>query len=229
MKKLTVAFDVDGVLRNLVQYTLDNNVVLDALKPENRKRPNEITSYGDFVKLFESKEQWKKLLNESGAWKNSPHHRSMIDLFRVLKTKGYNCIIVTSNSHLIGQMETVEWLHKHIDSEVAAYKEGLDIHFVNDKLTVKYDAIIEDMPVNAWKASEDGRLGFLVKRPWSNLETQKADSRNKIVSKWDKRLLIQLPEDIEAFQIVFDKLAWYEGFMEGMRDAVGRRLHLRPD
>lgn len=211
-KKLTIAFDVDGVLRDLVQYTLDNQMVLDALPPNNRKRPSEIRSYGEFVSLFASKKDWRRLLDECGAWKYSPHHGSMIDLFGVLRQKGHNCIIVTSNSHRRGQMETVEWLHQHL----AEHRDGLDIHFVNDKLSVKYDAIFEDMPLNAKLASDAGRLAFLVKRPWTDLENQKGAMKGDLVTKWNPMLLVRLPEDINIFTVVTEKLAWFQGYRDGV-------------
>lgn len=210
LKKPIVAFDVDGVLRDLVQYTLDNEKVLDELTPENRKRPSEITSYGDFVDLFESKDQWKRLLNDTDAWIYAPANNPMLNVWFKLREQGYNCIIVTSNSHVKGQTQTVDWLHRYLDPK----GNGIDIHFVNDKSTVKYDVLIEDMPMNAAKASEDGRLAFLVKRPWTDLDKQKADSKDRLVTKWNPMLFVQLPDDHEALPVIERKLAWFEGYRE---------------
>ncbi len=192
MKKLTIAFDIDGVLRNLVAYTV--------AKMDPPRKPEDITTYGGFVRLFKDKDQWRAFLEQIGAWRKSPVHNAMRNLFYELRdTHGFDCIIVTSNSHYDGQSGTLNWLRNNLTVQ------GVDVHFVNEKTRVQFDAIIEDMPTNAFKAAKDGRLAFLVKRPWSGvLEANKGHE-------WMKRV-VQLPADDEALLVVLRELAYWQKY-----------------
>ena len=206
MKKLTIAFDVDGVLRDLHGFTvayLNDNGFLDP-----PRKVEDLNYYGAFLELFKNKDQWRETLNETYAWRDSPPFEAMREVFQKLRGMGHDCIIVTSNSRPEGQRQTIDWICNNLTGA------GLDVHFVNDKLSVKYDVIFEDMPKNAAVASENGRLAFLVKRPWSDLENQKSGPDGEIVTKWNPKLLTQLPDDEEAMAVIEHKLAWFEGWRE---------------
>jgi 5'(3')-deoxyribonucleotidase len=206
VKKLTVAFDVDGVLRNLVEYTIsyltDNGFLVG-------QSIADVNHYDAFVELIGGKEKWRECLDSIHAWKEAPVNQEMLAVWRYCNER-YNTIIVTSNSHLTGQMETVEWLHGALKPS-----EGLDIYFTNDKLSVEWDAIFEDSLHNASVASMRKRMAFLVKRPWTDPRTDRKTHR------WNIDFLIGLPEDHEAMPIIHHVLAWLEGYREG-KDASRR-------
>jgi len=191
MKKLTIAFDIDGVLRDLVGYTLS--------KMDPPRSPDELQAYGDFVKLFRGKEEWRSFVDGSGAWFNAMPHGAMREIFYDLSSR-HVCIIVTSNSHPIGQLATIDWIRTSLT------KKPLDIHFVNDKTRVHFDAIVEDMPMNAIKAAKKGRLAFLVKRPWSFIPEGNRKNRS-----WAPRL-VSLPEDEVAGPVMVRELEYWQRF-----------------
>jgi len=201
-RPMRIAFDVDGVLRDLIGHVLGQLNDGGFFSPP--RLPEELDRYEGFVELFRDNRQWRETLDGMNAWTAAPPIKPMVRVWEKLVAAGYDCVVVTSIPHKTGQINTVRWLHEHLDVE------GLEVHFVNDKMTVEFDAIIEDMPLNVYLAGKAGRLGFLVKRPWT-----KSDN---LLRGTDPRFRVHLPDDGEALSFIEDKLMWYKGFFAGARE-----------
>lgn len=173
--------------------------------------PEDLPTYGSFVKLFKDKDSWLRFLADHDAWRMSPPYGKMrlnFNTIRKLSSLQCRCIIVTSNSHLKGQLGTVEWIHENL-REMS--KEGIDIHFVNDKMQVDFDAIVEDSLTNAFQAARAGRLAFVVKRPWTQFSMETYSGQD-----WMRRVVV-LPNDGRAIQEMTMALHWWWRFRDGKK------------
>lgn len=174
---MRIAFDVDGVLRDL----------MGAYVPEVRKTVAELTDYGKAVEFAGGVDQLLELLDHRACWLRAGTHAHMVGLHKQIEASGHTIVIVTAIATAEGRKQTLQWL----DANEIVYDE---LHFCADKVRVDFDAIIEDHPVNAQLAAQAGRAAFLVHRPWTaNTQLYHAN-------------LFRLPRDEEALEVVWEVL-----------------------
>ena len=174
---MRVAFDVDGVLRDLMA----------AYVPCVHKTVQDITGYEQAIAFAGSLGMFLKILDEQHCWVTAAPHAPIVEICRNLaRMPDTQTIIVTAAGTFIGQQETLSWLRRN-DVPFT------EVHLCSDKLKVSFDAIIEDNPATAIAAAKAGRASFLVKRPW----TTEARKRTN---------LFLLPPDEEAWPIIQEVL-----------------------
>lgn len=179
---MRVAFDVDGVLRDLMAAYL----------PHVRRTKDEVTNYKSAMEFAGGLDQFLELLDREDCWGRAPTHPPLLGLAKTIELVGHTVLITTAITTEVGRQSTLRWLCDHD----VTYDE---LHFCVDKNVVRFDALVEDHPGNAYAAAAAGRAAFLVRRPW----TVAAEERHAN--------LFRLPEDTEAATFVLDVLETRSG------------------
>lgn len=175
----TLAFDLDGVLRNLVDAALELSA------PDVKYE--DITYFDKLAEVVGGGHRGlREELDRTCAWEVAAPYRAMLHLWGWVDLHHVKPIIVTSNSHYEGMWQSIAWMRHHLPRP----NHGLEIHFADDKLSVKYDAIIEDKPENVRSISDVGRTVFVPHRPW----TQEIPANEPRV--------IKLPEDEKTQEVM---------------------------
>jgi hypothetical protein len=172
-----IAFDVDGVLRDLMAV----------YAPHVDHSVDEITTYDSALNFAGGLDQFLELLDGQRCWTLAKPHPHLLGLYKHIEAHGHTILIATAISTEAGRQGTLEWLCKHDVN----YDE---LHFCVDKLQVRFDAIIEDYPSMALAAARAGCAAFLVHRPWTaNVEIKHPN-------------LFRLPPDEAALGMVMEVL-----------------------
>ena len=175
---MRVVFDVDGVLRDL----------MTAFVPYVGRAVVEIDDCSRPTEWAGGIENFYAILNDNDLWRRAPAYEHFIRMYHELSMV-FQVILVTHNVRVVGRRSTIDWL---VDHDLAECDE---LHFCKDKLTVAFDAIIEDCPKTAMAAAKAGRAAFLVHRPW----TMSVKTRHPN--------LFRLPPDEEAATVIREVLA----------------------
>lgn len=192
---LRIAFDVDGVLRNLVALTLKEYNELGKFRdcPVAEVTESDITYFDRLKEIFspeglgvgvgvseKSKNLLIPFLDEHNIWRYSPCYREFCEFWNALARHSRRGkvfpLIVSANSGSCGMQQTLAWIHENLTRPT---RGGWEVHFTNDKTTVRYDALIDDKYKNIEEAMEaDKRFGtqtelFMPNRPWTReIDTQ---------------------------------------------------------
>ena len=175
---MRVAFDVDGVLRDLMAAYL----------PHVQRSRDEVVRYSSAIEFAGGLDQFLDLLDHHDCWGSAPAHPHYLGLAKMVEASGHAVVIATAITTEVGRQSTLRWLC----NQDVTYDE---LHFCVEKLMVRFDAIIEGDPKMAYAAACAGRAAFLVNRPWT------ADVDVKHIN------LFKLPPDEEALDVVMDVLA----------------------
>ena len=181
---MRIAFDVDGVLRDLMTAYMQH--------VEGREVAD-LVEYKNAVEFAGGADQFYDLVNQHHCWAAAEPHLHLFAVYRALEKQNHTMLVITENPSAQGRMEMLDWLHRHH----VFYDE---LHFCPNKLMVQFDAIVEDNPDTAFAAACSGRAAFLVARPW----TVKHERRHAN--------LFRLPEDAEAAAVIADVLGGREGW-----------------
>jgi hypothetical protein len=171
-----VAFDVDGVLRDLMR----------AYVPLVGHTLDDLTTHDKAIRLAGGLDQFNELLDSRACWTEARPYTHLLGLCKCVEAAGHTILIATAVQTEAGRKGTLDWLYVNDVN----YDE---LHFCVDKMRVHFDAIVEDDPKMAYAAASSGRAAFLVNRPWTNGD-------------WRHPNLFKLPEDAEAVNMVMDVL-----------------------
>lgn len=174
---MRIAFDVDGVLRDL----------MGAYTTEIGRSVDELVEYGTAAALAGGLEPFLELLDHRACWRRAGVYPYMLGLCKQVESRGHTVVLVTAIATETGRQQTLPWLLAHD----VTYDE---LHFCEDKLRVDFDAIVEDYPKNAYAAAKAGRAAFLVRRPWTTNSTLTHPN------------LFPLPDDAQALDLVWEVL-----------------------
>ena len=146
---MRVAFDVDGVLRDL----------MSVYAPLVGAAVGDINTYDKAAELAGGSAVFLQSLDEHHCWTQAAPYPDMAAFCRELN-QTMEVVIITAQVSAQAQRETLAWLHDHGIPRT-------EVHFCVDKLRVAFDAIIEDRPETALAAAKAGKAAFLVRRPWT--------------------------------------------------------------
>jgi hypothetical protein len=160
------------------------------------RKVEELTEFSKFVEMIGG-DDWREHLRKNHCRMEAPPFKHYVDLWDELVEHDYECIVITSSNAIIDQSEVLVWLHRHLlpDGRV-------ELHFINSKTKVQFDAIIEDRISNALAAAKRGRLGLIVNRPW----TQGPDKK-------EHRNVVYLPPDEDAGEAAVQTLDFWRRFV----------------
>lgn len=173
---MRVAFDIDGVLRDLMA----------AYVPHVERSVEELDVYDRAIEFAGGVEQFYEIMDGRDCWRTASPYPAILALYRQIANAGHTLILITSNPSDKGRHGTMDWLTRH---EIM-YDE---LHFCTNKLVVDFSAILEDHPHTAYAAASLGRAAFLVQRPWTHDPMKHPN-------------LFALPEDAAAGDVVMDIL-----------------------
>jgi 5'(3')-deoxyribonucleotidase len=146
---MRVAFDVDGVLRDL----------MSVYAPLVGMTVGDITTYDKVVEMAGSSAAFLQSCDDHHCWAQAAPYANMAAFCREL-SRTAEVVIITAQVTMQSQRETLAWLHDH---DIP----WTEVHFCVNKLRVVFDAIIEDKPETALAAAKAGKAAFLVQCPWT--------------------------------------------------------------
>lgn len=159
----TVGLDVDGVLANLIQGTLDWLVQ----QGHPRRHHDDVTMY-DFHKELLTVEESKAAITRWSFpefWASLPVYPGAVEAVAELRAHGHDVVFVTAPwSSCRGWYDArLDWLRRHFAVNDPRHNLQHDFYPVDRKHRVRVDALVEDKPGNldTWLAANPGGAGFL--------------------------------------------------------------------
>lgn len=178
---IRIAFDLDGVLRDLVSRAL---TIRYAFR-EGTEEPADIVTFNKLGEVFGGKGRLREFLDRNRIWRDASPHRSFVDLWARFARRNSRLhvhpLVVSTNTHVVGIGQSVAWMREHLPAPAHG---GLEIHFCNDKRDVSYTALIEDKYENVMDVSGPGsnRVVFVPNRPWTGWRLNAAVACPRIIS-----------------------------------------------
>ena len=214
----TVGLDVDGVLANLIQGTLDWLV----LQGHSRRHHDDVTMYDFRKELLNARERESAVLRWSFPefWASLPVYPGAVEAVAELRAHGHDVVFVTAPwSSCRGWYDArLDWLQQHFSAGVTGKGTGKrslqhDFYPVDRKHRIRLDALVEDKPGNldTWLAENKSGVGFLYPQAYNSASS--SHSRYRRVT-W----LRDPPTEQHGYQGLLDVLdradergRWLEG------------------
>jgi hypothetical protein len=190
---LTIAWDVDDILNNLMEYWLEQKWNKD--HPQCNLKFNEIYINSPEALLETSKQEYLASLDEfrlSTAFGDMEPNPKILEWFRQYGGRARHLVLTAVP--LECAHASAEWVMRHFGKWirtfhfVPSYREGVDcprydqtkaefLHWID-----KVDVLVEDNEANAIAASKADVRGMLVDRPWNSSELSLEDALKELTS-----------------------------------------------